>query len=177
MKNVDGLRMVALLETLYATGLRVSELVSLPLAAVERDPQCSGAGQGRQGAARAARRARARGVCGMACRARQAQAARQSARYLFPSRSAEGYLTRQRFAQLLKDARGAGGHRSRAASRRMCCAMLSPVICCKAAPTCARSQLMLGHADIATTQIYTHVLAEKLQSLVAGHHPLARKKP
>jgi integrase/recombinase XerD len=100
----------------------------------------------------------------------------KSARYLFPSRSATGYLTRQRFAQLLKDvAVQAGIAPSRVSPHVLRHAFASHLL--QGGADLRSVQLMLGHADIATTQIYTHVLDEKLQSLVAGHHPLARKKP
>lgn len=177
----EGIRLVALLETLYATGLRVTELVGLPLAAIDRQ----GHGllvRGKGGKERmvplteAARRALAdylvvRGVFLVAGR----EAAQR--RYLFPSRTArEGYLTRQRFAQLLKEL---------ALDSGIDPAKVSPHVLRHAFATHLLShgadlrsvQKMLGHSDIATTQIYTHVLSERLTELVEQHHPLARTAP
>ncbi len=176
-KGVSGLRMTALLETLYATGLRVSELVTLPLAAVERDPamlQVRGKGD-KERLVPLGEPAREALSTWRAVRAKL-KLQGKSARYLFPSRGVEGHLTRQRFAQLLKDiAVQAGIAPSRVSPHVLRHAFASHLL---AGGADLRSvQLMLGHADIATTQIYTHVLDERLKSLVEGHHPLARKKP
>ncbi len=176
-KGVAGLRMTALLETLYATGLRVSELVTLPLVAVERDPamlQVRGKGD-KERLVPLGEPAREALSTWRAARAKL-KLQGKSARYLFPSRGALGHLTRQRFAQLLKDiAVQAGIAPSRVSPHVLRHAFASHLL---AGGADLRSvQLMLGHADIATTQIYTHVLDERLKSLVEGHHPLARKKP
>jgi integrase/recombinase XerD len=176
-QGLSGLRMTALLETLYATGLRVSELVTLPLAAVERDPamlQVRGKGD-KERLVPLGEPAREALASWRAARAKLKPQGK-AARYLFPSRGREPHLTRQRFAQLLKDiAVQAGITPSRVSPHVLRHAFASHLL---AGGADLRSvQMMLGHADIATTQIYTHVLDERLQSLVAGHHPLARKKP
>ena len=177
LKGIDGVRMVALFETLYATGLRVSELVSLPLSAVERDPEMLQV-RGKGDKERLVPLGEPARVALAEWRAVRAKLKPQGKlpRYLFPSRSAEGHLTRQRFAQLLKDiAVLAGIAPSRVSPHVLRHAFSSHML--QGGADLRSVQLMLGHADIATTQIYTHVLDERLQSLVAGHHPLARKKP
>jgi integrase/recombinase XerD len=145
----SGLRLVAMLELLYATGLRVSELVTLPFAAVARDPE-------------------------RYCEVRAGfLPGRQPSPWLFPSRGKEGYLTRQRFAQMLKDL----AVRSEIEPRRVSPHVLRHAFASHLLAHGAdlRSvQQMLGHADISTTQIYTHVLDERLRALVARKHPLAR---
>ncbi len=174
--GLGGLRMVALLETLYATGMRVSELVSLPLSAVERDPamlQVRGKGD-KERLVPLGEEARAALSEWRLARSRL-KLAGLAARYLFPSRGKEGHLTRQRFAQLLKEvAVKAGIAPSRVSPHVLRHAFASHLL--EGGADLRSVQLMLGHADIATTQIYTHVLDERLKSLVQSHHPLARKK-
>lgn len=159
-------RLLALLELLYGSGLRATELVSLPLAAVPRDaPFLTVTGKG--GAAR---------MVPISRRARDALARWQAVRpggsgYLFPSRS--GYLTRVRLYQSLKELAARAG---------LDPARLSPHVLRHAFATHLLEggadlrvlQTLLGHADIATTQIYTHVDAARLVALVNERHPLAR---
>ena len=176
-KGAEGLRLVALLEILYATGLRVSELVGLPLSALSRDGQMlvvRGKGekermvplsQPAKDAIEAYRAVREKFI--------PKKRARPSAgNWLFPSRSSEGHLTRARFAQLLKDvARKAGISPGRVSPHVLRHSFASHLL---AHGADLRSlQQMLGHADIATTQIYTHVLDDRLKALVKGAHPLA----
>lgn len=172
----DGGRMATLLEILYAAGLRVSELVSLPLSAVERDPSMllvRGKGD-KERLVPLSDPARTAIVAWLHMRRGQL-ADGETSRFLFPSRGRTGHLTRQRFAQLLKEAAlGAGIDPARVSPHVLRHAFASHLL---AGGADLRSvQLMLGHADIATTQIYTHVLDEKLRSLVQDHHPLARRK-
>ncbi|MEO8559387.1 MAG: site-specific tyrosine recombinase XerD [Rhodospirillales bacterium] len=175
-QNLSGLRMTALLETLYATGLRVSELVTLPLAAVERDPavlQVRGKGD-KERLVPLGEPAREALATWRAARAKL-KLQGKAQRYLFPSRGKEPHLTRQRFAQLLKDiAVQAGISPSRVSPHVLRHAFASHLL--EGGADLRSVQMMLGHADIATTQIYTHVLDERLKALVADHHPLARKK-
>ena len=132
-------------------------------------------------AARAARSARCR------CRIRRgrrspngcaraaASLGEEKSRYLFPSRGREGHLTRQRFAQLLKEAALAAGiDPVRVSPHVLRHAFASHLL--EAGADLRSVQLMLGHADIATTQIYTHVVPEKLRALVEDHHPLAKRR-
>jgi integrase/recombinase XerD len=99
----------------------------------------------------------------------------EASRYLFPSRGVTGHLTRQRFAQLLKEAALAAGiDPARVSPHVLRHAFASHLL--EAGADLRSVQLMLGHADIATTQIYTHVVPEKLRSLVEDHHPLGRRK-
>jgi integrase/recombinase XerD len=172
----DGGRMKTLLEILYGTGLRVSELVTLPLAAAERDPtMLMVRGKGDKDRlvplSDPARAAIAKWL-----HVRQATLAEdETSRYLFPSRGRTGHLTRQRFAQLLKEsALAAGIDPARVSPHVLRHAFASHLL--EAGADLRSVQLMLGHADIATTQIYTHVLPEKLRSLVEDKHPLARRR-
>jgi integrase/recombinase XerD len=177
LQGVGGLRARALLETIYATGMRVSELVTLPVSAVERDPQMlivRGKGDKERlvpltETAREAL-ARWRGLRGELKLAGKAQ------RFLFPSRgAAEGHLTRQRFAQTLKElALAAGLDPGRVSPHVLRHAFASHLLAGGA--DLRAVQVMLGHSDISTTQIYTHVLDERLKSLVNQHHPLAGRK-
>ena len=172
-RGPKGLRLQALVELLYATGLRVSELIALPLAAAARDPQVlivRGKGDKERmvplsAPARAAVRAY------LAVRPRFLPEGGQS-RWLFPSRGGGGHLTRRRVGQLLK---------ALAATARLSPAKVSPHVLRHAFAShlldhgadLRSVQRMLGHADISTTQIYTHVLNERLKRLVQDHHPLA----
>jgi integrase/recombinase XerD len=172
----DGGRMATLLEILYGSGLRVSELVGLPVAAAERDPTMllvrgKGNKERQVPLSDPARAAIAKWL-----RTRAASLAEgEKSRYLFPSRGREGHLTRQRFAQLLKEAALAAAiDPVRVSPHVLRHAFASHLL--EAGADLRSVQLMLGHADIATTQIYTHVVPEKLRALVEDHHPLARRR-
>ena len=174
--GAEGARLVCLIELLYGAGLRVSELVSLPIAAAMRDPRfliVRGKG-GKERLVPLGEPARRALEAYLAQRGRFLRPG-ETSRYLFPSRGAEGHLTRRRAAQLLKDvAVTAGIDPSRLSPHVLRHAFASHML---AGGADLRSlQEMLGHADIATTQIYTHVQAERLQQLVKDHHPLARKR-
>ena len=172
----DGGRMETLLEILYGTGLRVSELVTLPLAAAERDPTMlvvRGKGD-KDRLVPLSDPARAAIAKWLHVRA-ATLAEDETSRYLFPSRGRTGHLTRQRFAQLLKEsALVAGIDPARVSPHVLRHAFASHLL--EAGADLRSVQLMLGHADIATTQIYTHVIPEKLRSLVEDKHPLARRR-
>jgi len=175
-KGGDGGRMETLLEILYGTGLRVSELVTLPLTAAERDPTMLVVrGKGDKDRlvplSDPSRAAIAKWLHVRAATLGQDEASR----YLFPSRGRTGHLTRQRFAQLLKEsALAAGIDPARVSPHVLRHAFASHLL--EAGADLRSVQLMLGHADIATTQIYTHVIPEKLRSLVEDKHPLARRR-
>lgn len=173
-----ALRLKALLEVLYATGMRVSELVELPRSVLKGDERLLTI-KGKGGRERivplnsAAREALSRyldvghdGEDGLSPMLR--------ARFLFPSRGAEGHLTRQRLAQELKElATEAGLDPDRVSPHVLRHAFASHLLD-RGADLRAVQQL-LGHADISTTQIYTHVLEERLRQLVREHHPLAKR--
>lgn len=175
---VRAVRFHCLLELLYATGMRVSELVSLPrsvLAGDDRTLLIKGKG-GRErivplnGAARTALLR----YLSLGERAEDGVAAMITTRWLFPSTSALGHLTRQRFAQDLKTATlNAGFDPGRISPHVLRHAFASHLLD-RGADLRAVQQL-LGHADISTTEIYTHVLEERLKRLVHDHHPLAKK--
>ncbi|MBO0710282.1 MAG: site-specific tyrosine recombinase XerD [Acetobacteraceae bacterium] len=155
----------AALEILYATGLRVSELLSLPRTALAGDAAVLLV-RGKGGKER---------IVPLSEAAREAVAALPaSGRWLFPGRSRGSPMTRQGFALLLKQvALQAGLDPARVSPHVLRHSFASHML---ARGADLRSlQLLLGHADIATTQIYTHVLAERLQRLVETHHPLARR--
>lgn len=170
----DGLRLAVLLEVLYATGLRVSELVSLPVAAVRRDPRAivvTGKG-GRERLVPLNDAARESIEAYLAIRDRYLKGGESP--FLFPSRAGSGHLTRHRFGQLLKELAAEAGLDPRKVSPHVLRHAFATHLLNHGADL--RSvQRMLGHADISTTQIYTHVLDERLKSLVQDHHPLARK--
>jgi integrase/recombinase XerD len=170
----EGVRLVALLEMLYAAGLRVSELVGLPLSTLPREGRfLIVRGKGNK------ERLVPLGTCAadavrayLAVRAHFLPAGRPSP-WLFPSRSSQGHLTRQRFAQMLKDvALEAGIDPLKVSPHVLRHAFASHLLANGASLRAV--QRMLGHADISTTQIYTHVQTERLVAVVREHHPLAR---
>ncbi len=174
IEGPEGTRLVCLLEILYATGLRVSELVSLPLAAVARDPRfllVRGKGDKERIVPLTEAAIDAietyKGVRGAFL-----PHVRATSPYLFPSRGKEGHLTRRRVGQLLDAlADQAGIERRRVSPHVLRHAFATHLL--DHGADLRSVQQMLGHADISTTQIYTHVLAERLKSLVATAHPLA----
>ncbi len=169
-----GVRLVAMLELLYATGLRVSELVGLPLSAVARDQEFLFV-RGKGGKER---------LVPLNRRAREALDAWKTIRpkflgggevkWLFPSGGKAGHLTRQRFGQMLKElAIQAGFDPDRVSPHVLRHAFASHLLAHGA--DLRAVQQMLGHSDISSTQIYTHVLNERLVALVTEKHPLARR--
>jgi len=172
----EGIRVGCIIELLYATGLRVSELVTLPLAAARRDPRfliISGKG-GRERVVPLSEPARAALGRYLECREDFLPEAGPS-RWLFPSRGRAGHLTRQRTGQLLKElAAKAGLNPDRLSPHVLRHAFASHLL--DHGADLRSVQQMLGHADIATTQIYTHVETERLRKLVENAHPLARRK-
>lgn len=176
----EGVRLVALLETLYATGLRVSELVGLPLSAIGRDGRVlivRGKG-GRERMVPLSEPARQALKAYLQVRSHflVAERSRIQAPWLFPSRIArDGFLTRQRFAQLLKELAIEAGLDPRKVSPHVLRHAFATHLLNHGADL--RSvQKMLGHADISTTQIYTHVQGERLRELVETSHPLATRQ-
>lgn len=176
----DRLRNTCLMELLYATGMRVSELVSLPLAAAKGDPRMllvRGKG-GKERLVPLSPPARAAMAAWLA--EREAQDARAEAerkppsRFLFPSRGAAGHLTRHRFYMLIKELAVAGGVDPTKVTPHTLRHAFATHLLANGADL--RSiQTLLGHADVSTTEIYTHVLDARLKELVLEHHPLAKE--
>ena len=172
----EGIRLGCVVELLYATGLRVSELVTLPLAAARRDPRfliISGKG-GKERVVPLSEPGRAALGKYLECREDFLPDSRPS-RWLFPSRGRAGHLTRQRTGQLLKElAAKVGLDPDRLSPHVLRHAFASHLL--DHGADLRSVQQMLGHADIATTQIYTHVESARLRKLVESAHPLARRK-
>lgn len=162
----DAVRLLALLELLYGSGLRASELVSLPVAAVPRDApflHVTGKG-GQQRMVPVSTRARASLSRWLAVRP-------GNSKFLFPSRGATGHLTRVRLFQLLRDlAVRAGIDPARVSPHVLRHAFATHLL--EGGADLRVLQMLLGHADIATTQIYTHVDSARLVALVNERHPL-----
>ena len=173
-----ALRLGALLEVLYATGLRVSELVGLPLAAVMRDqPYLVVRGKGsKERLVPLNPAAKAAIAAYLAVRAKFLPRSVKASTWLFPSSGATGHLTRQRFAQLLKEAAVAAGIAPERVSPHVLRHAFATHLLDHGADLRAL-QKMLGHADIATTQIYTHVATGRLAELVGRAHPLSQAAP
>jgi len=168
-----GAAAAAAVELLYCSGLRASELVSLPAGALRAEEGLV-AVRGKGGKERLVPvSARARDLA-LAARAEAAErAGPKGARWLFPSRAASGHLTRQSLGLLLKDVALAAGIDPARVSPHVLRHSFASHLLGRGADL--RSlQVLLGHADIATTQIYTKVLEGRLKALVEAHHPLAR---
>jgi integrase/recombinase XerD len=174
--RVKAVRIACLIEVLYATGLRVSELVSLTVGQVSGDDRFISV-RGKGGRERLvplslAARAALDGWLGELRRAAPSSGL-PAGQYLFASRGREKHLTRQHFALMLKHlAREAGLDAEAVSPHVLRHAFASHLL--QGGADLRAVQQMLGHADISTTQIYTHVLPEKLRDVVESHHPLAR---
>lgn len=166
-------RLTCLLEILYATGLRVSELVALPIAAARRDARVIVVrGKGNKERLVPLNDAARRTIADyLALRARSGATQSQ---WLFPSFGDSGHLTRQHLARELKSLAGAAGLRADQVSPHVLRHAFASHLLHNGADLRV-VQTLLGHADISTTQIYTHVLQERLKSLVRDLHPLARE--
>lgn len=176
--GADSVRLVCLLEMLYATGLRVSELVGLPMSAIGEDMQflmVAGKG-GRERMVPISEPAQKALKSYLDVRKQFVSPEDKGAQeqWLFPSRTSEsGHLTRQRFAQLLKDLADAAQIDSDRVSPHILRHAFATHLLSNGADL--RSvQKMLGHADIATTQIYTHILGDKAKETVEDKHPLSK---
>jgi integrase/recombinase XerD len=175
MDRLRALRLVALIEVLYATGLRVSELIALPAAAAKRDERMlivRGKGdKERLVLLNEAAKTAMRDYRELLGEARKKDKAGQS-KWLFPSFGESGHITRQHVARELKGLAAAAGLRAEKVSPHVLRHAFASHLLQNGADL--RSvQTLLGHADISTTQIYTHVLEERLKSLVRDLHPLA----
>jgi integrase/recombinase XerD len=174
-KGPEGVRLVAMVEILYATGLRVSELTGLPLAALSRDRRMLVV-RGKGDKERMVPLSEPAGDAIQAyleIRDGFLPKGRGAARaWLFPSRGRGGHLTRARVAQLLKGLAAAAGIKPARVSPHVLRHSFASHLLANGADLRSLQQ-MLGHADIATTQIYTHVLDDRLKALVKESHPLA----
>jgi integrase/recombinase XerD len=175
--GAQGLRLAAMVELIYASGLRVSELLALPLAALARDPAYVIV-KGKGGKERLAPfNAAARTAVKAYLPARHAFLAkgRTDSPWLFPSRGRSGRLTARRFAQLLDEAAlSAGVDPARVSPHVLRHAFATHLL--EGGADLRVVQTLLGHADIATTQIYTHVTEGRLREVVETNHPLAKKR-
>tara|TARA_B100001057_G_scaffold218429_1_gene218553 strand:- start:342 stop:1280 length:939 start_codon:yes stop_codon:yes gene_type:complete len=175
MVGPEGVRLVCLLEIVYAAGLRVSELISLPNMALSQNQNVllvRGKGE----------KERLVPLTSSAIDSINAYRevrhvflkSNRESKFLFPSRSKEGFLTRRRVGQLLKNLAIASNINPQKVSPHVLRHAFATHLLDHGADL--RSlQKMLGHADISTTQIYTHVLSKRLMSVVSSHHPLAKK--
>jgi integrase/recombinase XerD len=164
-------RLYCLLELLYATGLRISELVALPASAARRDERAlivrGKGGKERLVPLNEAARAAMRGYASLLAETRELPASK----WLFPSFGEGGHLTRQHAARELKGLAGAAGLRAAQVSPHVLRHAFASHLLHNGADLRV-VQTLLGHADISTTQIYTHVLDDRLKSLVRDLHPL-----
>jgi integrase/recombinase XerD len=173
----EGARLLCMVEVLYAAGLRVTELVALPLAAV----------RGKQGFLYVRGKGDKERIAPLNPSAREAIDAylkirgvfipdntKGESRYLFPSRGESGHITRRRCHQLLKGlAVKAGVDPEKLSPHVLRHAFATHLV--EGGADLRSVQMMLGHADIGTTQIYTHVAGDRLRATVQQAHPLARK--
>ncbi len=170
----EGLRLLAIVELLYASGLRVSELVQLPDSALARDPtlltvlgkgnkeRLVPLGETARDALAAYRRHRD-----------QVPTAQKGSLFLFPAKSRTEHLSRQQVGRAIKDlAAKAGLAPDRISPHVLRHAFATHLV--EGGADLRAVQSLLGHADIATTQIYTHVAAARLRKLIERHHPLSR---
>jgi integrase/recombinase XerD len=178
-QRLRALRLYCLLEVLYATGLRVSELVALPLSAARRDIRMIMV-RGKGNKERlvplndASRQAMADYLAAMATLRPAHKKTTVSSKWLFPSFGESGHLTRQHFARDLKELASASGLAPRLVSPHVLRHAFASHLLHNGADL-RIVQTLLRHTDISTTQIYTHVVEERLKSLVRDLHPLAEK--
>ena len=179
LQRLRAMRLYCLLEVLYATGLRVSELVSLPVSAARRDARMivvRGKGNKERLVPLNQSSKAAMTAYLAALDARRSENAKNAAatKWLFPSSGESGHLTRQHFARDLKDLALAAGIAPRLVSPHVLRHAFASHLLHNGADL-RIVQTLLGHTDISTTQIYTHVVEERLKSLVRDLHPLGDK--
>jgi len=177
-QRLRAMRLYCLLEVLYATGLRVSELVTLPRAAARRDARMIVVrGKGNKERLvplnEASRQAMADYLAAMEAGKPEKKGA-ASSKWLFPSFGESGHLTRQHFARDLKELAASSGLAPRLVSPHVLRHAFASHLLHNGADL-RIVQTLLGHTDISTTQIYTHVVEERLKSLVRDLHPLGEK--
>lgn len=181
-RGTDPVRNTCLLEVLYATGMRVSELVSLPVDAARGHPRMllvRGKGDkerlvplsppAQDALAKwLAERDRAEDLA-------RIEKGKPPSKFLFPSRGKSGHLTRHRFYSLIKALAVAAGVNPDTLTPHTLRHAFATHLLARGADLRV-IQTLLGHADVATTEIYTHVLDDRLKELVLQHHPLARQE-
>jgi integrase/recombinase XerD len=172
-ERLRAARLACLIEVLYATGLRVSELVALPEAAARRDQRMLVV-RGKGGRERLVPLNDAAKHIMADYLALRTEAKLEKSRWLYPSFGESGHLSRQHFARELKSLAAAAGLKPAQVSPHVLRHAFASHLLQNGADLRV-VQTLLGHADISTTQIYTHVLEERLKSLVRDLHPLAEK--
>jgi integrase/recombinase XerD len=178
-KRLRAMRLYCLLEVLYATGLRVSELVSLPRSAARHEARMIVVrGKGNKERLvplnEAARQAMADYLVATDAAKAEKKRGAAASKWLFPSSGESGHLTRQHFARDLKELAAASGLAPRLVSPHVLRHAFASHLLHNGADL-RIVQTLLGHTDISTTQIYTHVVEERLKSLVRDLHPLGEK--
>ena len=178
-QRLRAMRLHCLLEVLYATGLRVSELVALPLSASRSDARMIVVrGKGNKERLvplnEASRQAMTDYLVAMQALKSEKKKNAAGSKWLFPSFGESGHLTRQHFARDLKELAAASGLAPRLVSPHVLRHAFASHLLHNGADL-RIVQTLLGHTDISTTQIYTHVVEERLKSLVRDLHPLAEK--
>jgi integrase/recombinase XerD len=179
LKQLRAMRLYCLLEVLYATGLRVSELVALPRSAARNDARMIVV-RGKGNKERlvplndASRRAMSDYLAAMETQKGDKAKTAAASKWLFPSFGESGHLTRQHFARDLKELAASAGLSPRLVSPHVLRHAFASHLLHNGADL-RIVQTLLGHTDISTTQIYTHVVEERLKSLVRDLHPLAEK--
>ena len=176
---LENSRNICLMQLLYATGMRVSELVSLPVSAARGDPRMLLilGKSGKERMVPLSGDARAALTNWLKLRDDEEDKKKQkglaASKFLFPSRGKLGHITRHRFYALIKELAVAGGVSPDKVTPHTLRHAFATHLLANGADL--RSiQVLLGHADVATTEIYTHVLDERLKELVLDHHPLAK---
>ncbi len=168
-----GVRMMALMEILYATGIRVSELVSLPLAAISSDRKILLVkGKGKKERMVPLTAPAINSIADYLDLRKGFLIKGTPSIYLFPSRAKKGHITRAGFGILLKQLAGVAGIESKRVSPHVLRHSFASHMLANGADLRALQQL-LGHADISTTQIYTHIQEERMRDLVLQNHPLS----
>ena len=177
--EADRVRNSCLMELLYATGMRVTELVSLPVSSARGDPRMllvlgKGGKERMVPLSPPAREALSEWLrMRDEAEDKTVEKGGQRSRFLFPSRGKSGHLTRHRFFLLVKELAVQGGVSPEKVTPHTLRHAFATHLLANGADL--RSiQTLLGHADVATTEIYTHVLDERLAELVLEHHPLAK---
>jgi integrase/recombinase XerD len=176
-QRLRALRLSCLLEILYATGLRVSELVALPLSAARRDARMIVVrGKGNKERLvplnRSSKQAMADYLAALDAARQGQKPSSAGSKWLFPSSGESGHLTRQHFARDLKELAAATGIPAHLISPHVLRHAFASHLLHNGADL-RIVQTLLGHTDISTTQIYTHIVEERLKSLVRDLHPLA----